>query len=211
MECPFKAKLKFIERRTEPGGPAMARGAEIHGLAQDFIEGRKRMVPADLSKVKAELTSLRKRKATSEGEIGLTSTWIATGWFDANVWCRVKLDAIAPIDKRGAKVEAIDWKTGRYAPDRPEYVEQLHLYATGVMSAKPLVNEVHAKLVFTDHDQRSARPVVAVYKRDALDAMQSDWEKRVKPLLNDTRFAPRPGAYCRYCAFRKAVGGPCKY
>lgn len=211
QECPFKAKLKFIDKMSEPSGPALARGAEIHGLAQDFLEGRKRTVPAELVNVAAELRAYRKAKATSEGEMGLTSRWTATGWFASDVWCRVKLDAIAPANKRGDVVDAIDWKTGKYAPERPEYAEQLDLYATAVLSVRAEVHEVRTKLIFTDHDQRRAPPVVATFTRDALTAMQKTWEKRVKPMLNDTRFAPRAGAHCRYCTFRKAVGGPCKY
>ena len=211
QECPYKAKLRFIEKRDTPGGPAMVRGAEIHGLAQDYLEGRKRTVPVDLSYVKPLLMKYKKMKATSEGEIGITREWGQTGWFDHDVWCRIKLDAIVPLGKKGEEADAVDWKTGKYAPDRPEYAEQLELYATGILSVRPSVKVVHTKLIFTDHDQKTSPPVIATYERGQLKGMQKSWEKRVKPMLADSRFAPRPGNYCRYCTFRKAVGGPCKY
>ena len=209
--CPFKAKLKFIDKRLEPTAPAMARGAEIHQLAQTALEKPKTKVPKELATVKGAVDRLRKLKAQAELELCLTRAWVKTGWFDANAWLRIKIDAIAGRDKGHRVVEVVDWKTGKYKPDNKEYALQLELYGAGVLAAYPHVEEVHAALVFTDHPQRDAPPAAATFGRKDLPRLVKAWEGRVRPVLADTRFAPRPGWYCRYCHFRKENGGPCKF
>ena len=49
------------------------------------------------------------------------------------------------------------------------------------------------------------------YVREDVPFLKLDWEQKTKAMLNDTRFAPRPGHYCRWCFFRKTNGGPCQY
>ena len=210
-KCPFLAKAKFIMKLDEPQAPAMARGAEIHGLAQDFLEGRKKTVAHELQSVEHILKDYKKKKASAEGEMGLTRQWQPTGWFATDVWGRVKIDAKTPWNKSGTIMRVTDWKTGKYAPDRPDYGDQTELYALGTFCFHPIVEEVITELVFTDHDQRIAKPVVKAYTRDQLEGMINSWERKLKPMLNDKRFTPSPGAQCRSCNYRKAVGGPCKY
>ncbi len=209
--CPLKAKLKFIDKLPEPSGPAMARGVLIHQLAEATLTAPKLAVPPELRAVKAVLTRLRKLKAQAELELCLTSAWAKTGWFDANAWLRIKVDAIAGRDKTHRTVEVIDWKTGKYRPESKEYSLQLELYGVGVLSAYPHVEEVHAALVFTDHDQQDAPPFKAAFTRADAPRLVKEWGARAKPMLADTRFAPRPGFYCRYCWFSKSKNGPCKF
>ena len=39
-KCPLAAKFKFIDKIQEPPNDAMARGAAIHKLAEDYIKGK---------------------------------------------------------------------------------------------------------------------------------------------------------------------------
>lgn len=209
--CPFKAKLKFIDRLPEPSAPAMARGGVIHKLAEKALKAPRLIVPPELKTVRPALTGLRKLKAQVELELCLTRDWVKTGWFDVNAWLRIKIDAIAARDKHHRVVEVVDWKTGKYRPDSKEYGLQLELYGAGTLSAYAHVEEVHAALIFTDHDQKAAPPSKATFTRADLPGLIQAWEGRIRPMLADTRFAPRPGWYCRYCHFRKANKGPCKF
>ena len=209
--CPFKAYLKFVKRLPEPAGPAMARGAAIHELAQAALEKPKLAVPPELTTVKKVVARLRKLRAQAELELALTREWAKTGWFEKTTWLRIKVDAIAAVNKSGSAVEVVDWKTGKYRPDSKEYGLQLELYGAGVLSAYPDVAEARTRLVFTDHDQVAAPPREAAFARKDLPRLVSAWEGRVRPLLADTRFAPRPGWYCRNCHFRKSNNGPCQY
>jgi hypothetical protein len=53
------------------------------------------------------------------------------------------------------------------------------------------------------------------FTREQLPALLKTWEKRVKPMFTDKRFAPRPNNNCRWCYFRAsnaaAGGGQCQY
>lgn len=76
----------------------------------------------------------------------------------------------------------------------------------------PHVDEVRPRLVYVDEgvvypDPR--KPIV--YTQADVPRLKELWAKRTKAMLSDTKFAPRPGAYCKYCHFRKSNGGPCRY
>ncbi len=209
--CPYKAKLKFIEKRNEPKGPAMERGTIIHKMAEDVILKPKMKIPAELKYVAKEFGRLRALKAQPELELAVTKDWKKTDWFGPLTWLRIKIDAIAGRKKDHSVVEAVDWKTGQYKPDSKDYDLQLELYGGGVLSAYEHVDEVVTRLVFTDHPQKDAPPREKTFTRDDAPRLVKLWNDRAKPMLADTRFAPRPGWYCRYCHFRKENGGPCKY
>ena len=38
--CPYKAKLKFIDKLKEPGSPQMDRGTVIHELAEHYVKAK---------------------------------------------------------------------------------------------------------------------------------------------------------------------------
>ena len=46
--CPLKFKLKHVDKLNEPPNEAMARGAAIHTLAEEYIKGKGRTVPPEL-------------------------------------------------------------------------------------------------------------------------------------------------------------------
>src|SRR4051812_29782193 len=95
--CPFKAWLKFVQKRSEPSAPAMARGLQIHSLAESALKNAKLKVPPELRQVSKDIARLRKLEAQPELELCLDRKWRKTGWFDANAWLRIKIDVIAAI------------------------------------------------------------------------------------------------------------------
>jgi hypothetical protein len=113
----------------------------------------------------------------------------------------VKTDA-ACLDEQTLYV--IDHKTGKF---RGGYDEQLSLYAGTGMLKYPHIKEVNTQMWFLD----SGDVVEKTYKVTEGKSILAGWEKKVKPMLNDTTFPPRPGNACRYCHFKKSNGGPCKY
>lgn len=202
--CPFQAALKFIRRLPEAPSQAMARGEAMHKLAERYIKKEIRAIPGELKPIAADLRRYRRIGATAEMQFAFTDKWTPTGWFASDAWCRVKIDVLA-VGRR--KAEAVDWKTGRPRDDGAEYQRQLELYAVGAMSALPKIQSVSTRLVFIDHEQS----VPASYSREQLPALQNAWTERVAPMLSDRLFPPRPGAHCRWCSYRKAIGGPCEY
>lgn len=206
VKCPRKAYYKFVERRKEPSGPAADRGDWVHKRAEAFLRKQEKALPEELHKHSKMFQRLRELKAKPEVELALTSAWTQTEWFAKDTWCRVKIDVLA---FKGKLAGVTDWKTGRFKPGSPSYDLQLHLYGTGVLSGYPKVEEVEARLVFTDHPKQ--KPVVKVYHREELREMQQGWEERVRPMMADRRFAPLPSHDCTYCHFSKRNKGPCKF
>jgi hypothetical protein len=134
-QCPAKAKYKHIDRIKEPPNPAMARGAAIHTLAEEYIKGKGRTLPPELKLFEAEFKALRKQFKKSingmvvEDNWSFTSNWEETAWDDwIHCWVRIKLDC---AHHEGDDILIVtDWKTGKFREEMNEdYVEQLELYA----------------------------------------------------------------------------------
>lgn len=201
-----------------PEGVHLATGNVIHGAAEMFIRGQGGdKVPDGLrnSKVSKLLKVLRQgykdRVVRVELELAFTSSWKPTEWFSKEAWVRMKMDVIHLLGE--GVVRVIDWKTGQFKP--ADYDDALNVYAVGSLTAG-LGQRAEAQLVFTQSgDFVPEKPPKAgeagwLELKDLARA-QTTWERRVKPMLNDTVYAPRPGAYCRHCPFSRNKGGPCEY
>lgn len=222
-ECPYKAKLKFIDKLQEPGNAAMERGTAVHKAAEEFIKGTQKKLAKELNPVAAIVKACRaffkKRKteadAVCEDTWAFTIDWARTAWDDwKNCVSRIKLD-FAHVEMRGKKRILIitDWKTGKFSRWKlEEYLEQLELYALAALILYPDVDEIWPRLVFTDqnivHPQEEGE---IKFTHTDLKRLKLLWHRRVSPMLCDTKFAPRPGDHCSRCHFRKDNGGPCKF
>jgi CRISPR/Cas system-associated exonuclease Cas4 (RecB family) len=233
-KCPALAKFKHIDKLKEPGGPAMDKGNRVHGLAQVWVTGKMptdtwgmtpallaelrtfaaklkgARIPPELERFEKEFEILRKAKATAEENWCFRDDWTATRYDDWNrVWLRVKTDAhYLEVAKKGRRrettVHIIDYKTGR---EYPEHVKQRSLYALGAFLKYPdAVRAVAEHWYLEAGVERKTE-----YAAADLEDLKAEWSDKTTALLNDTTFAPRPGAYCQYCHFRKAQGGPCVY
>ena len=206
-ECPFKAYLKFVLKRPEPSAPALERGSAIHKKCEDYLTGAEADLPVEVHpKLAARYAEIKALSPAVEQELAFTVDWKQTGWFDKNAWCRIKMDAMLPAQE--GVVQIIDHKTGK-VKDEGEYDLQLGLYALGGLLIYPKAERAVASLYFVDHgiiigDDYS-------YERSDVEAMKKAWERRVAPMLTDTVYEPKPGNACRWCNFRKANGGECRY
>lgn len=209
-ECPYKAKLKFIERRKEPGGKAMERGSDIHKLAENAVLEKRSKIPPELNRFATELREARKIKGVEvELELAYDSNWDpceSTDWDRA--WCRIKIDLLIPNDKTKS-IDVIDHKTGR---QKPTYTPQLELYALGGLLRYPQARTARARLWYLDQGIISPeRKSEGIYQQSEVPKLKKLWEQRIVPMMTDTRFAPKPGSYCSFCHFRRSNGGPCKF
>ena len=232
-ECPQKCKLETVDKLcpicfggalkgwdpqtcTKCGGSpvvgeALTRGTMLHKEAENFITGKTLEAHEGLSQVVPWLAKYRlgfkKALVRVEADLALTKTWKPTAWFAKDAWLRVKIDVQDMMKK--TTWEVIDWKTGRFKPDG-EFSDQLNIYSTALLSAFSQPKKVTSKLVFIDAGKEVERPEGEVKAKD-LSKAQARWEARTKAMLSDTIFPPRPGMYCRWCAFAKGKGGPCPY
>lgn len=201
-KCPAKAKYKFIDKLPDPGNEAMERGNLIHKLAEQYVKGEVKKLPPELSRFKDEFKELKKSKPMVEESWSFTKDWKQTTWNDwANCAVRIKVDA-ACLDKETLYV--IDHKTGK---KREGYSDQLSLYALAGALIFPAVKKISTQLWFLD----SGEVVADEYNAAETPELQKEWDRKVKPMLNDKRFVPKPSHECRWCPFSKSKGGPCKF
>jgi CRISPR/Cas system-associated exonuclease Cas4 (RecB family) len=221
--CPLKFKLKHIDKISEPPNQAMARGAAIHQLAEDFIKGKITRLPPEL---KAFADDFKKFKAQFKKPINgmvvednwsFTKDWQETEWDNwAHCWVRIKLDCAHHEDDETLIIT--DWKTGKFRTEMNEdYVEQLELYALAALLLHPHIEKVKPRLVYLDQGTiYPEKPEDVCFTRANISALKKKWEKRTKAMMNDKIFAPRPNDKCKWCWYGqsgKSKGGPglCKY
>lgn len=236
VQCAFKAFLVFIKKEKEPKNDAMERGNQIHEAAEHFIKGLIARVPAELKLVADDLKRLRKlfKDRLKLGLKGMapvveeqwcwTKEWVETQWDNWNyVWVRVKIDVGWWETETRFRVR--DWKTGKFREDKNnEYLEQLELYALAVLLKFEHCQEVVPDLSYVDQGiiyPPEDEPMI--FTRKDIPRLKKLWEKRVKPLLNDVKFAPRPNQFCPGCYFNSSTtygfgknkkskpAGPCKF
>lgn len=201
-KCPLLAKFKHVDKLKEPPNEAMERGTLIHKLAEDFALKRVKKLPPELKQFKAKFTALQKQKLLVEEQWAFNDKWGRVDWFAKDAWCRVKMDASYQSKK---EVVVIDHKTGRYREG--EYTEQLELYALAALLIYTSAETVSCRLWFLDSGDEATYTAT----RADLPTLQKVWVTRTKAMLNDKRFAPKPGNHCRWCHFSKAKGGKCKF
>lgn len=215
--CPAKFAYKHLQKLPEPPSPAMARGAEIHKMAEDYTNGKLRTLPQELAHFKDRFAKLRKEKVKMvEEQWAFKADWTLTSWNDwSGCWLRVKLD-VAYINVEHNALVPIDHKTGKFREEKnEEYLLQLDLYGTAGFAQVPTVDIASPRLWYLDlgrvyPDPEQDEPEIEFLKKDAR-AMQKKWEARVAPMFRDRTFKPTPGDACRFCHYRKSNRGPCKY
>ena len=204
VSCPRKAKYTIIDRLSQPGSAAMDRGTAIHKLAEDFALKRLKKLPAELALFKEEFMALKKEKSViCEEQWAFTKDWDPCGWSDwNNAWCRVKMDC-AYVRSDNVLV-IIDHKTGKIKDD---HKEQLSLYALAGLVMYPDVVGVEAKLWYLD----AGEEVTESWDAEQYESLKKLWAKKVKAMLSDKTYKPKPGVACRWCHFRKGNDGPCEF
>lgn len=228
QKCPLYAKLKHIDKLAEPGNAAMDRGAGIHKDAEYYIRGVTKSLPAIFKPFAAQFKAWRKMFATNKEMVvedmwHLTSKWTMTHGRDWDaIWLRVKLD-ICTVETVGdvTHIGVPDIKSGRINEryNIPEYKEQLSLYGAGALikySDKGVNIVVKPSLVFVDAGVSWPPPDQTItYTPADLPGLKAEWNKKVKPMLSDKTFAPKPGRMCEYCHFRRGNsdngGGQCAF
>lgn len=221
--CPLKAKLKHLDKVQEPPNPAMARGAAIGKMAEQYIKGEiGASLPDELKAFAAEFRMMRKQYAKKKNGMVVEDTWAfkkdwsETVWNDwVECWVRIKLD-VAHHDSATVLI-VTDWKTGKFRPDNVDsYMMQLELYALGALLTYPHIEKVVPRLAYLDAGNFYPAPgEETVFTRADVPRLKKLWAKRVAPMFADTQFAPRPNWSCRFCHYRAANkaggGGQCKF
>lgn len=205
QQCPLMFKLKHIDRIKPPGSAAMDRGTAVHKEGEEFLKNKRRRKPPESYKHFADrMLELQQLNPVVELQEGFTKEWTPTGWFDKNTWLRIVCDVRVEYDDDTADI--IDFKTGRIYETNEH---QMELFSTAPFMKLPTLQKVTTRLWYLDVPKDNE--IIREYTRKDYEAIRKDWTKRVRPMFEDKRFAPRQNPKCRWCHFRKDNGGPCKY
>jgi len=204
-ECPRKARYRAIDRVKTPAKPkpALERGIHIHKLAERYLLGDITGIPKELKFFDKEFRNLKKANPDPEKDVAVTRSWSPTTFDDwNNVWCRAKLDAVV---QDGKALHLIDFKTGRmYGTNK----DQIELYVPLAAAHYPDVETIEVELWYLDQDDM---PPPVEYTKKSFPAIRKAWEKRVKPMMNDTEFPATPSEQaCKWCPYKTSEGGPCE-
>lgn len=200
-QCPFKAKLLYIEKLKEPSSQALEKGTAVHAELERFLKLADERLPQSALKLEEHAVAIKARKPYVELEVCFNKDWQPVDWFAKDAWVRIKIDFLIKEDNYCL---IGDWKTGRV---RDSYEPQLELYALTGLLMFPNVDTIDTALYFVD-----AGMVIEgqQYKREDLELLKARWTDRVSKMLTDTEFAPTPNQYCKWCSFRKSAGGICQ-
>lgn len=204
-ECPLKAKFKFIDKIKEPDSPYASRGLEVHQQSATYLTTPDHPLPETLIHINEVMANLRTSTVKAELQVAFDKEWKPVEWFGPTVYCRVVYDV---LDINEPVAYVADLKTGKMRPH--EHVEQLSLYALAVMSGHPSVEIVRTGVLYADHPtQPGKNPLETTFERKDYEGLRAEWDERAGRMLADDIFAPRPGYYCRWCAYSKKKGGAC--
>lgn len=218
-QCGFKAKLKYVLHEKEKRSTSASRGTDTHGIIENFLKLGTPLSP-ELEFYESFLTGLKSYEIYPEHPILLSSDWNQAAVGD-NPWVKAVLDLQIIKGRQsqegdsgtissGPPTEAIvyDWKTGKIYPDHDD---QKSLYSLLTFCEYPSVLRVRAVHVYLD----SRKNREEIYDRDQMYVMRDLWADRARKYLNalsePDHLIPNPGFHCRYCGYRREIGGPCRF
>lgn len=186
------ARWFYIEKvlKVKGGSGAGAeRGEKMHKALENFLKGTRKTLPKEVADFADDLAELKKQKGLMvEDEWAFDNHWEPVAWKHAEVYMRMKLDAMYPMKKDAMMV--IDFKTGKVKES--EHVEQAGLYALGTFIHHPEVKRVTVEFWYLDHDE----VLVWQFNRKDMKKLQRNWEFRLMRVNRDERFKPSPSGLC---------------
>lgn len=201
-QCPYKAKLLYIDGHNEPSNSAMERGSKIHKHIENYLTYGVDTLHKDVVECRDELEELKTKRPICEGDWAFRADWSSCGWFDKDVWCRVKTDAhyIA-----GDTLHIYDHKTGQ---KRPAHKDQISIYALGGFMQFPEVQKVVVHYFYVDSGDIAKEEFI---RKDDLEKIKFEWNTNGTTMCNTTTFAKKPSKLCGWCVFNKNKRGLCDY
>lgn len=201
-KCAAQYNFRFnLHMKEEVTGAAM-RGTSYHGHIEAYIKGEPAPLLPSLQPAFSLIERLKDNKVSVEQKIGLDENWQPTEWKDA--WYRCVLDAVEQPDN--GTLPVWEWKTGKHWP---EHEDQRQLYGLAGLALYPAaqVGKVQVNGYYLDDHTMD----VTVLDRETVKEVKKEFEMRSDIMAKDKTYAARPGFYCRWCAYARSKGGPCKF
>jgi RecB family exonuclease len=218
-QCPLKAYMKYVEKRSDDhmDRSAANRGTMVHDACEKFVRGEGNFIK-EMAKFRdyfgIVLEEYNNGNVLLEEDWGFDSDWQVTGWFDENVWCRMKLDNLRirvrnEEDSSPEVATATDYKTGKKYGNEVSHGQQGQLYAIGTFLRFPSLDVVDVELIYLDQGQTTKR----TYTREKAMRLLPSWTSRGMRMTDATDYPPKPNKMtCMWCPFGPQNGdGSCDW
>lgn len=200
----MRAYLKYVERKSQDhvDRTAADRGTQIHTEAELYVIGKGDFTQ-NLSKFADDFAAVKAAYEAGNAQIeenwGFTADWTVTGWWDDDVWCRVKQDQfIFHPDSEGTIADSVDLKTGKKFGNEVSHNQQGQLYAISSFMRYPKLEVVYSIFKYLDHGLVSKKQ----YTREKAMKFLPHWNERATRMTSATQFPPKANKItCKWCPF----------
>ncbi len=202
-KCPHAIFLKSVSKVKQERNSAADRGIKLHTAAEDYVQGKTNKLTAEFKGFRQNVEDLRNKykegKVEIEGDWAFTTTWEPTGWYDKDVWGRIKLDVYEKQSATSAKI--IDYKSGKKFGNELKHSFQLMVYAIGAFIRHPELDYVDASCWYMDQKDES---LDKSFTRQKAMLFMPRFEQQALKLTTCTDFPPRPSQNnCLYCPYKE--------
>ena len=216
--CPYKLWLKVGEKRDQSHMDMTAadRGTMVHDSAEHYVDGTGDFIK-EMSRFRPYFEELKSKYEAGdvilEENWGFTVDWEQTGWWDKNVWCRMKLDNLITDEYNPSGdpvvVTPTDYKTGKKYGNEVSHNMQGQLYAVGTFLRFPTVEVANVEIQYLDHGLTTK----GIYTREKAMKFLPMWNTRAKRMTEAEDFPPKPTKVtCMWCPFGPQHGdGSCEW
>jgi RecB family exonuclease len=208
-KCPHAIYLARVLRAPRPEQPAdgpLARGTQVHELAERYVRGELEDLPRTLGRFGEQFMALREAcfagHVKLEEEWGFTRTWEPTEYLGKDCWALIKCDVVQELDD--SSIEIIDYKTGKSWGKEVPHGQQMQIYAAAGVAQYPAAKLIKTTLWYLDEGKARSK----VYTPDQVLALRARLDARADRLTGAIAFPHKPNrSNCRYCDFGPNNGG----
>jgi len=202
-ECPFKARLRYIDRAPEPPrakDDPRDRGIALHKAAEDYLL---KGAPLDHAFAPFAVQMAELKNLNPEVE---QRNYLDRNWFPCDRdsrWAVYIPDVRATV---GDTTLTIDFKTGKKYGNEVKHFGQLQFYSVGDWCAKPTVSHHIGEIWYID--QKDIVP--HQFSNTQLEQARARLDEEVTRMMADKIHAPRPNKVsCKYCPYSPRGTGAC--
>lgn len=214
-QCPKKIENAVVLKLAKPerdDSHAAERGINIHNDCEAYVKGEgpeTHEMRFFLDQMESLKQAYEAGEVSVEGDWGFDIDWQEAGWWDKNVWARIKLDAFRRFDKTTALV--VDYKSGKKMGNEVKHTQQAQLYMIAAFMRYPELEIIDTDFYYLD--QKSNNRLKKTYTRNKLPIYLKKFTQRALKLTTATVFPAKPSKMnCRWCDYGPENGtGECPY
>lgn len=207
-ECPFRAKLKYIEKIKEPEIPPddpRNRGIRVHSELEHYLlDGAP--LPKEARSLEENYEGLRDLAPQCEVPKYFNDVWKPCD--ESDKWLTVIQDVEAKFEGEHGDtiVLSVDHKTGKRYGNEMKHMAQKITYAVANWCSDPDAALYVSEMWYVDQGDIWS----SSFRADDLERKRADLDREVSKMMNDKLFRPRPSAQnCKYCPYGSRQLGTC--